>query len=260
MENEQIEQSKVAGDPPQQDVAASSRRRLLRASLKAAPVVVATLASRQSLACACVVPSAWGSINAAMGGIDQNVHGIDPNLKGSLARFQRATVDFGFAYTIRNVATSNDAWNAIAKKITNYPNGLLAGLGDYRQKLARKVLYLKGKYSTDTIAVLSAEGLCGKLGGCQPPQVSGKSNPSIDLIVAGSAAGLGSIDENRFAAAILVAQINNYLRFIPAVCMKSAGMINDMAYGTYRPEGISQTWYKDQIADYLHYNWLARIS
>ena len=74
--------------------AVSSRRRILRTSLKATPVVLAALASRPSLACHCVMPSAWGSLNATFNK-EMDING-QTGFQHSLARYNNGKEQYGF--------------------------------------------------------------------------------------------------------------------------------------------------------------------
>ena len=256
MENEQVEQSNVAGDPPQQnkDVATSSRRRLLRAGLKATPIVVATLASRPSLACHCIVPSAWGSINAAMpNGVEVDINGNN-NFPGSLSnRFnddvKRINDD---VFTFSSFSVGGRGWNYfLGRGIFSFPDGV-ANL-----ETDKKIAYLQGKSISvnDTIPRLTVEGLCTKL-----------KKPIVIPAGAGAKYPLTLIEEGylSFGASMLIALINQHRgrRIIPSACynIDSANMLTLMATGSYSPKGISQNWDTAQIGDYLHYNWFARRS
>lgn len=228
---------------------AASRRRLLRAGVKVAPVVLATLASRPSLACHCVVPSAWGSINAGFGGNDQDMGAV--KLEGSLLRQHGAKVKAGWStYTFTNWQTTNGGcWNELIGKLgAIYPTSLLSGLSTSGAKNERKRLYLQGRYSTNAIPAVSVKQLCGWIGS-PVPKGYGDFKP------------YEVIDVEGFAGAILVAELNIKLGKVHPDCIRTAtnpNIVVSMASGSYQPEGLIEIWGEQQIADYLHYNWLAR--
>lgn len=250
MENEQIEQSKVAGDPPQQEVAASSRRRLLRAGLKATPIVVATLASRPSLACHCIVPSAWGSINTALDKVqDMGDQELKDNLRkgGSLARYEKAIYwDFNPFYFSAFLTENGDGWIALAKKITNYPPKLFDGCDkrDVDERNRRKRRHLQGQSVVQAVALQKVSDLCAKMG-CVIPKDCGEM------------AALTLVSQKGFGASVLVAQINMFLGRYSTSCFTKE-MINEMASGSYQPKNLPETWGTKEISDYLHNNYLAR--
>lgn len=245
-----------------QNAVRNSRRRLLRVSLKAAPVVVATLAARPSLACHCVVPSAWGSINVAMGRIDQDMGqaGLVDKLTGSMARYKNSIyTDFNpYVFTAFTMANGG-GWSELRKKIPSsfYPLGLFSGVKKNKQQ-DTMTKYLQGAYSTANIPALTVQGLCSAMG-CTTPAGCGARLP-LQLIQAGGGLGnIGSGGVDGFGASVLIAQINMYLRKIPRACV-TPSMLNSMATGYFMPEGVTEAWSSGngQIADFLHFNWIAR--
>lgn len=254
MEKEQVEHSNAAGDSPRQDVAASSRRRLLRAGLKATPIVVATLASRPSLACHCIVPSAWGSINAAMpNGVDVDINGNN-NFPGSLSNRFKDDVKrvSDNVYKFSSFSESGRGWDYfLGDGVFSFPDNVV-DLG--RRK---KIAYLQGKDISNGVTIdrLTVEGLCTKL-----------KKPIVVPAGAGAKYPLALINEgySSFGASMLIALINQHrgTRIIPSACynLDSTNMLALMATGSYSPKDISQTWNEAQIGDYLHYNWFARRS
>lgn len=234
----------------------TARRRLLRVGVKAAPVVVATLASRPALACHCVVPSAWGSINAGFAGVDQDMGKV--KLSGSLDRQHGAKIrSWGTHYSIPNWRNQNHTcWNNLIGKLGNiYPGNLLAGLTTNSQKAARKRAYLQGRYSSSAtptrpeIPAMTVNLLCNKIGA--PPPVGYGSYKPYEVIDAGG-----------FAGSILVAELNIYLGLYHPDCVKikdDPNIVFTMAINAYyQPVGLKETWGAQEIEDYLHYNWLAR--
>lgn len=237
----------------------STRRKLLRAGLKASPVVVATLAARPSLACHCIVPSAWGSISTGMGGPQETGNLLGANqLTGSLTRFGGAISAFNELPHISAFASSGgqgwvklrDKIKADGKNTTFYPAKLFNDLKNPTEtdKQNRRLAYLQGLYANDANGVsrLRVSDLCSKLGFAVPVG-TGSSTPI-------SAAGSGG-----FGAAVLIAQINMYVYpgVVPSTCASKTTLVS-MAMLTYRPQGSTQPWTREQIADYLHYNWIAR--
>ena len=254
MEKEQVEHSNAAEDSPRQDVAASSRRRLLRAGLKATPIVVATLASRPSLACHCIVPSAWGSINAAMAnGGEVDINGNN-NFPGSLSnRFNDDVKRISDkVYTFSSFSEGGRGWNYFLRDgVFTFPVNV-ASL-DSEEKIA----YVQGKDISNGVTIdrLTVEGLCARL-----------KKPIVVPAGAGAKYPLDLIKEGylSFGASMLIALINQNrgTRIIPSACynLDSTNMLALMATGSYSPKGISQNWDTAQIGDYLHYNWFARRS
>lgn len=246
----------------EQSTVLGSRRRLLRAGLKAAPVVVATLAARPSLACHCVVPSAWGSINVAMGGIDQDMGqtGLVNKLTGSMARYKNSIYTNFNPYVFTAFTMANGGgWGALRNKIPSsfYPQGIFKGLPS-SQWPDRKTKYLQGAYSTEKIPALTVQTLCSAMG-CTAPAGCGSRQPLQLIQSGGGLGGMGSGGVNGFGASVLIAQINMYLGLIPSVCVTKS-MLNSMATGYYKPEGVTEAWSSGngQIADFLHFNWIAR--
>lgn len=246
---EQQEQAPVTEISQQTDAVKSSRRRILRAGLKAAPVVVATLAARPSLACHCVLPSAWGSINAVLGG-DQDMGNqgtIDKVNKftGSMARYKNSILDGFPSLTFNDFGSTGAGWTALKAKYP-FPSDVTK---------PNKINYLKGNYASASKGLLNVDGLCKAIGYVTPTGAGAAK--AYDLI--NTTGGFG--------ASVLIAQINLYLGRIPTECLAKPPLtakqvLDQMATGSYTIPQTSETWTSGngQIADYLHYNWLARRS
>jgi hypothetical protein len=196
-----------------------ARRRLLRMGATAGATVMVTLASRPALACTCVMPSAWGSI-LATGQTDLH------KLAGSVSHHKSA--DFS-SWTIASWRT----------------NGTQFGGGNCRNVLADKIPVKLARLNG-----LTVNDLRNKLG--YNYAISGLvGNPKwVDLLNSGSA----------FVVAILVAELNIYTSGrLPTECGELKTIVKDMADGSYTPaSGATMPWGQQEIADYLHYNWLAR--
>ena len=237
----------------------SARRRILRAGLKASPVVIATLAARPSLACHCIVPSAWGSISTGMGAQDTGDLLGANTLTGSLARFGGAIRGFSDVHHFSAyLSTGGRGWVGLREKIKAnnqnqkfYPANLFADLNrpsDADQQ-NRRLAYLQGLYANDGkgVSVLTVSDFCSKLGFSVP--VGTGSNTPLALVNSGG-----------FGASVLIAQMNLYIfpvGMVPSSCV-SKETLRNMAMLTYTPEGSGEPWKAEQVADYLHYNWIAR--
>lgn len=232
----------------QPEVAGSSRRRILRAGLKAAPVVVATLAARPSLACHCVLPSAWGSINAVLGG-DQDMGNqgtIDKVNKftGSMARYKNSILEGFPSLKFSDFVSTGAGWTALKASYPSFPSTIPDN---------KKISYLQGTFPSSN--PLTVNALCTAIG-FVTPSGAGTAKPYELINTTGG-----------FGASVLIAQINLFLGRIPTDCLAKPPLtakqvLNQMATGSYTIPQTSETWTSGngQIADYLHYNWLARRS
>jgi hypothetical protein len=246
IQTEQQEQMPTMAIGQQADTVASSRRRLLRAGLKAAPVVVATLAARPSLACHCVLPSAWGSINAALGGGDTdmgNTQQVVGKLTGSMQRYANSIIDFSQNNPLNFGNFNSIGWSALKAKYPSFPSDV-----DTNRK---KIAYLKGNFSSPSKGFLTVDGLCAAIG-YTTPTGAGAAKP-YDLIMT----------TRGFGASVLIAQINLFIGRVPPECLKNNNMsakqvINKLASGSFTVPDTNEFWDQSQIADYLHNNWLAR--
>jgi hypothetical protein len=252
-QTEQQEKMPTMAIDQQADTVASSRRRLLRAGLKAAPVVVATLAARPSLACHCVLPSAWGSINAALGGKQQDMGAqttIDNvnNFTGSMARYKNSIIENFPSLKFSDFLSNDNGWSALSTKFT--ANNLFPSIQNHVWDDSKKVDYLKGNYPTDKNPVpnlpkLKTGVLCQKMG-CVTPSGSDNAKP------------YSLINNKGFGGSMLIAQINMYLGGrLPPECITKL-MLDTMASGSYTAPQTSVNWGKTEIKNYLHNNWIAR--
>lgn len=215
----------------------ASRRRLLRMGVKATPAVVATLVGRQALACTCTIPSAWGSIAAAIG--EKDMHGVNLG-DGSISRYSAVIKGYNNNYRKFSSWTlaGADGWTALKSKVTSWPATNILPKAD------RKA-WLQGTKEVNGVK-LSAKALLTLLG--LPAPMSWGDQGALTVV--------GSGGRNQ---AVLIAFLAYKTGGEYSQCL-TLSQLQAMGDGTFQTSSDMGPWSDTKIVDYLHLNWMIRTN
>ena len=228
--SQQVDGQAPSAGPAMAPPVSSARRRLIRLGAAAVPVA-ATVASRPALAWHCQTPSAWGS------------EVLNPNTSLATKPGHNDYVD--------------ETWTCVNWK----DNTTRTATGDSRKPW--KALFdtypaVKTACSNNNANVTIAH-LVANVPGFKNPGCTTTKKVRSEILASGTT----------FQKLMVIAQLNDLL-LAPSrdwkACLRRngdtgvAGILQDMADGSYQPAGVGVTWNQTDITNYLTNNWVARLS
>lgn len=209
----------TTNDASDQLAKSAARRRLLKIGATAGTTALATLASRPALACACVMPSAWGSI-LATGQTD--LHALSGSISHHISK------DFK-SWTINSWQNNSSSYGG-----SNCRDTLATKLGKTRSIVdGYTVSTLRNKIGT------SGYNIAGIANNDKWLTTINSNSFACSILVA---------ELNLYTSSDIPT----------SECGSLKAMIRDMADGSFTPQsGDTTSWSQSKIKEYLHYNWLA---